>query len=816
MTNTESAGIHGVTLENVKIEGHFEDSNLKYLCKFLILYLGAYGTIKSFLSCYDFRMNAIMISIQIFLLCTVSFIVFQFVKRYKIVVGVSTVVLLAFCFAFKSMLTMSMNSMLSKMNLSSSEETVVGPELCILILSAIVIIIMAYFIIVKNKMIFVAICSLPIVCFGFAFGLVPSIFPLVCIGMCMAAMAAMSEDKIRFNNSSIEMASAVAVLVFVLFAIISVVLPEGNYRRIELFESLKMKIENTSDNLSILNSNDVATGGVNGGQLGKYDKVVYANKIMLTLKTGDIGKVYLRSFVGAHYSDNKWTDPSQKSEQNYSSLFNELGTISFNIYNQTSELMKIIDNDKELITTIKDDTKSYLNSVYRRAFEVTYVSVSGKFYYLPYGSMYFANKKSSLDGYPINNKNQYISSTGYTIMNPDYEKYKNLVDNYSGANRNMSTYTRLEKSYRKFVYSTYLEVDTKYKQELEKATKNYLFYNEKEKYEVIASIKDYLAQNYTYTLEPGAVPSGKDFLDYFLYEKKQGYCTYFATAATVLFRAAGIPTRYVEGYALDASEDNIISTEDVTSKRSSLAFNMIQNYTAHKIAVKDSDAHAWVEIYEDGYGWVPIEVTPGKSEVLNNGQTLNGTFTQENDTNNPDYIAGAAQMQDDSGNTSQDLMVIDNSNHINVINIFVALLKDIIICTISLAVVGIIFIIPAKLKENKRDKMLTVMNNQDFDSQIIMIYSYIERISVFLKIYRTDSMSYVDYYAKVKSKYEYMSKDGIDIIILAALKVRFAQDDITIEELNKVIESAITIRRDTYENLDRFKKLIYRFLCHLY
>ena len=821
MTNTERAGNHCVTLDNVKIEGqHFENNNLRYLCKLIILFLGAYGSIKSFLSCYDFGLNSSLISLQILLLCIISYFVFQFVKQYKIVVIVSIIAFAFFCIVNNSILLMSINTMLNDMKLGITDATSVGPGLCIILLSAIVIIIMAYLVVLKNKMILVALCSLPIACIGMFFGLMPSILPLVCIGMYMAAMAVISEDKTSHKNGSIEIAGAVAILIFSLFAILSAFIPEGNFKRIELFKSLKATIENTTNQLSIFNSSDVATGGVNGGQLGKYDKIIYSNKIMLKLNTGDTGKLYLRSFVGANYSDNRWTDPSQKSEKKYSFLFDELDSSAIEIYNQTSELMKIIDNDQELIQGVKEDTASYLNSVYKRDFYVEYVSMDGKFYYLPYGSMYFPAQKSSLDGYPINNKNQYISSTAYTVTNPDYEKYKHLVDNYSGTNISMISYIKLEKSYRKFVYGTYLDVDSKYKNILQKITTNYSFTNEQEKYKVIDIIKDYLARNYTYTLEPGAVPSGKDFLDYFLNENKQGYCTYFATAATILFRAAGIPTRYVEGYSVDVSQDNIISTEDISSRRSGLAFNMIQNYTQRTIAVRDNDSHAWVEIYQDGYGWVPIEVTPGKNLEINNGLSSNSTFTQETDKNSNviNYNSNSV-TEDESSDVAQGLVVNEDNYQIDFMYIWksiLAFLKGMIICIIVLFFVGIMIFMPARLKEKKRDKLLAFSDDNEFALQIIMIYSYIERISVFLKFYRAESMSYIEYYDKVKAKYAYFKRDGIDNIITAALKVRFANADVTSEELNKVIAAAVAIRKDTFANLSKFDKLRYRFFCHLY
>ena len=70
--------------------------------------------------------------------------------------------------------------------------------------------------------------------------------------------------------------------------------------------------------------------------------------------------------------------------------------------------------------------------------------------------------------------------------------------------------------------------------------------------------------------------------------KKMGY--YVATAAEA-FRAYVIPTRYVEGYYL--------SGDDIHSEASGI----------NKLT--GADAHAWVEVYFDGVGWLPLDVTPG-------------------------------------------------------------------------------------------------------------------------------------------------------------------------------------------------------------
>ena len=74
---------------------------------------------------------------------------------------------------------------------------------------------------------------------------------------------------------------------------------------------------------------------------------------------------------------------------------------------------------------------------------------------------------------------------------------------------------------------------------------------------VIEELKNYYQENYPYTVRPGKTPKKKDFVNYFLLENKKGYCSYFASAAVLIFRYMGIPARYVEGYAIDY--DQILS-----------------------------------------------------------------------------------------------------------------------------------------------------------------------------------------------------------------------------------------------------------------
>lgn len=94
------------------------------------------------------------------------------------------------------------------------------------------------------------------------------------------------------------------------------------------------------------------------------------------------------------------------------------------------------------------------------------------------------------------------------------------------------------------------------------------------------ALRDWLGGNCEYTLKPGPPDYDEDFVADFLTNKK-GYCTYYASALTVLCRCAGIPARYVTGYG------------------------MIQD--GRRYAATQGTAHAWTEIYLAHMGWVPLD-----------------------------------------------------------------------------------------------------------------------------------------------------------------------------------------------------------------
>ncbi len=103
-------------------------------------------------------------------------------------------------------------------------------------------------------------------------------------------------------------------------------------------------------------------------------------------------------------------------------------------------------------------------------------------------------------------------------------------------------------------------------------------------FDIACALRDHLLMNGVYTLRPDPVPAGKDFVSYFVLEDMRGYCMYYAASMALMARIAGLPARYVEGYHAEpgASGQCILTGEN---------------------------AHAWAEVYFEGFGWLPFEAT---------------------------------------------------------------------------------------------------------------------------------------------------------------------------------------------------------------
>ena len=319
---------------------------------------------------------------------------------------------------------------------------------------------------------------------------------------------------------------------------------------------------NGGDGGSIWNLDFGVSAPANGGSIdGQVDLTQagprrYSRQTVLQIIGGKQGRVYLRGGSSGVYTGTSW-EPLHESE------YGELPYAPETFPAQTAP-------DEALSETLT----------------IKHVRGGGKNAYTPYRFLDFPDElaRTVLDSGAQRRMDEY--QVAYIPGGP-------MDDTYIPLTSGVASW---EKRYREFVYSRYLDVPEAARQALTQlnqlalSAENFWPSELEPKYQERAfqamCTAKRLEQAAVYDLNVSPMEPGEDFVTHFL-EEGRGYCVHFATAGTLLLRLAGIPARYVEGYAPWIGEGEVSD-------------------------VRDSDAHAWVEIYLDGYGWYPVEMTPGR------------------------------------------------------------------------------------------------------------------------------------------------------------------------------------------------------------
>ncbi len=152
------------------------------------------------------------------------------------------------------------------------------------------------------------------------------------------------------------------------------------------------------------------------------------------------------------------------------------------------------------------------------------------------------------------------------------------------------TYGELQKilddnEYGSYVRTHYLQLPASLNPEIRRLTLE-ITRDADSPYDKVNAIKDFLETDYTYSLNPGEV-SADDPLSHFLFVSRTGHCEYFATAMALMTRILGVPARLAKGFQKGE-----------------------WNSAGEFFDVRQRDAHAWVEVFFPGYGWLSFDPSP--------------------------------------------------------------------------------------------------------------------------------------------------------------------------------------------------------------
>lgn len=421
---------------------------------------------------------------------------------------------------------------------------------------------------------------------------------------------------------SIRSAYLLCLMVLLLFFIIKQFVSVEAYENYDGIDEAKSNIQeflldlqntNLSDKLSDSNwklgsSKNASSGGLNLGKLGRIDEVIYddAEHLLVSAPLESVKEgIYLRGYIGSEYTGDSWETHSRPSIRRYEEMLAGLLPKDYNPVTGTAELLNSIPFNLHLSQgrvdiKYRNANKKYAYAPYFTVFnEKDYVSfeydlgaVSDRD--IEQASYEYSYKLSEILDYT---EYDLISALGYLINNE-----VDIREDYLSAYVTLFEFLENERKYKDFVYETYTKLPEEGLDRLRHDFSREAVGAPSENIRsAIQYVKDYLNRTARYTLAPGKLPKGKDFVEYFLYENKLGYCSHFASAGALMLRAMGYPSRYVEGYAINRSD---LMNQAITSYGGG-------GINTADITVKDSNAHAWVEVYIDGFGWIPVEFTTG-------------------------------------------------------------------------------------------------------------------------------------------------------------------------------------------------------------
>lgn len=373
--------------------------------------------------------------------------------------------------------------------------------------------------------------------------------------------------------------------------------------------------------------------------------------------------------------------------------------------------------------------------------------------------------------------------------------------------KNFKMFRNYQQQYKNYVEKTYLQVPEELKSQLldtlTEAKTKWGFDNDIQKawladvYEdydaeeegwgemesALLLVKQYLAKNTTYTLKPGAVPKGEDFVTYFLYQNQKGFCTHYATTAVLMLRSLGIPARYVEGYMVGSTglktgkyEEDFLSVE-----------------------LTDENAHAWVEVYISDYGWVPVEMTPGYSE----GFELTETIEEEEETTEPD----STETPETPKTTSSPGQTSTPKSTLPIIKKIKAILRNIALVVLTFLVIWIRRIVICQYRKRKE-------NQKDFNKCIIFLYKEIDRI-LCIKKHKSREEALRDWIQKEREEtdiIEGISPEQWNQLLELSNRCAFSDKPPLLDDVLKCRELYHILQINSYNSSTRLKKIFYRYI----
>lgn len=309
------------------------------------------------------------------------------------------------------------------------------------------------------------------------------------------------------------------------------------------------------------------------------------NDKRLVVQSGQAKNLYLKGFTGAVLRDGQWEElPDASYGGDNTGMLSWLSSLSFDPLTQSAAYYRLcgeeeMPEENSLHVRVEGATRNHFYAPASLS-EVT-------------GSIARRRKDVELESRGLRGASLYGEKEISAAQPSELTVAKEWV--LEPETQGQEDYCAAEEVYRHFVYENYTKVDGG----LDSFLQNWFWKDYSSEsdgiYSAVSQVRKRLEEEIHYNAAwdgAGRMPEGQNPVRWFLNTEKEGNAVMYASAAVEALRAHGIPARYAEGYYVPA--ERLITPE-----------------TEQGTLVSGQDAHAWVEIYFDGIGWLPVDVTPG-------------------------------------------------------------------------------------------------------------------------------------------------------------------------------------------------------------
>ncbi len=693
--------------------------------------------------------------------------------------------------------------------------------------------------IMKSRLLTVTslIFSMPLVAI-FLFGMVPSERLLLCYIVIMLYLSrsglslnrvVSKEQKNLIHRINSRAAIWISLFTIVLFVILKLFINDENYHKVKEIKTAKSEIQTAMNNFSYndmiqsfqdfsLFGGTKTIGGLSGGKLGKTGKVEFNDdeQLIVTLPydalTNNNNSIYLKGYVGSVYTGSRWNVLAAGDKKSYKEMQPILDKRYFQPLNQTNQMLQFAFAQNQETSVTNDGMYDSSYNIMEGTMKIEYKNANKNFIYAPYftdfNKVTQTHEEEDLYMAPLVLRNSY-----------EFNFFFNFYVNMSGVNfftnniDRLKKYALYEQFYRSYVNSVYTQLPDKGVERIKqdfgtpelKADSTPLSTK-------INYIMNYLNQNTKYSLSPGALPSGKDFVEYFLYENHVGYCAHYASAATLMLRAMGVPARYVEGYVVRSGKEKYVQpNQNVMVYGSDYKENW--NEMSAEVTVTDRDAHAWVEIYLEGCGWFPVEFTPSSNNFTdlttldnlssidklleeNKGPTPTPTLTPSptpKQDNHPSVTPKAPDKQE-----SDTPKPGGNGIHISVKSIGIGITILLIVALFGLIIAW---------RTRHRNHML---HSPDRNKRALYLLVETDKMLSFHKLIQGKGKGAEDFEEYLMKQVDYIEQSSFSAFMSIVRKARFGQGTITDEEIKTVELLHQSLSTKIFQKLPFYKKLYWK------